>query len=89
MTVQIKSAIDRIIDTRDYKYSHFGFTDNTGNAFDLAIRSLQAWDEVLNELKSAKVNNIPCDSAEEAIGIGKGLTYAIDIINQKLAEIEK
>lgn len=43
--------------------------------------------KVLAELKSAKVNNIPCDSAEEAIGIRKGLTYAIDIINQKITDL--
>lgn len=65
-------------------------------AFDLAIRSLQAWEEVIKELeneidlyensKSIMGGNdfdIECDGAM------RGLGKAIDIINQKLVEIEE
>ena len=92
MTEQIKSAIDRIIDTRDYKYSHFSFTDDTGKAFDLAIRSLQAWGKVLQELEEMKCE-YDCTTNEFQRGANAGANFirnkAIEIINQHLAEIEE
>ena len=34
-------AITRIKASRDYKYSHYSFTDDTGKAFDMAIKALE------------------------------------------------
>ena len=59
-----------------------------------AIRSLKAWEEVLNELEEKKDVYILVPISSTAMG--KAYTYddsticmAIDIINQHLAEIEK
>ena len=63
-------------------------------AFDLAIRSLNAWSEVLNKLEEKKdvYTLVPISST----AMGKAYTYddsticmAIDIINKHLAEIEE
>lgn len=63
-------------------------------AFDLSIRSLQAWDEVLNELEEKKDVYKLVSISNTAVG--KAYTYdesticmAIDIINQHLSEIEE
>lgn len=53
-----------------------------------AINSLKAWEEVIEELENATVKDIDSNFAD-AYGIGKGIQYAIEIINQHLAEIEE
>ena len=54
------------------------------SAFDTAIRSLQSWEEVLQELENEK------NKSYENGGFNySGLQRAISIINQKLAEIEE
>lgn len=91
MTNKIKNAIYRLIDTRDYKYSHFSFTDDTGKAFDLAIRSLQAWSEVLTELEEEREEILNSNDYESEIVNYCLFNFdkAIDIINKHLAEIEE
>ena len=79
MTEQIKRAIETF---EDYKENGYDLRASNGELFDIAIRSLQAWEEVLNELK-----NIYSDESENQYG--NGIHKAIDIINQKLAEIEE
>ncbi len=36
-----REAIARIKASRDYRYSHYDFVDDTGKAFDMAIRALE------------------------------------------------
>lgn len=48
---------------------------------------IKTWKEVIDKLLRTELSDISCDSAEEAIGIGKGLTYAIEIIRQNIAEV--
>lgn len=53
-------------------------------ALHFAIRSLQAWEEVLKELEAEK------NKSYESWGVNYlGLKRAINIINQHLAEIEE
>lgn len=56
-------------------------------AFDTAIRSLQAWSEVLQELEEVK-EDIKESNFGYCIGKLNGLNKAIDIIKQKLSEVE-
>lgn len=93
MTEQIKSAIKELKQIPQ----HIG-EDCDGyelRALRLAINSLKAWDEVLNELqneinlyennKSIMGGN---DFDIEYDGAMKGLGKAIDIIKEKLSEVE-
>lgn len=57
-------------------------------ALTMAIRSLQAWKEVLQELEDIK-EDVKESNFEYCIGKLNGLNKAIDIINRKLAEIEE
>lgn len=61
-----------------------GLTDEEKQPVEFAIRSLEAWEEVLQELKHDKEICFAHDSDE-------GFVYArvIDIIKQKLSEIEE
>lgn len=36
-----REAIARIKASRDYRYSHYVYVDDTGKAFDMAIRALE------------------------------------------------
>lgn len=36
-----REAIEKLMATTDYKYSHYTYTDDTGKAFDMAIRALE------------------------------------------------
>lgn len=36
-----REAIARIKASRDYRYSHYDFVDDTGKAFDMAIKALE------------------------------------------------
>ena len=58
------------------------------SAFDTAIRSLQAWKEVLTELEEVK-EDVKESNFEYCIGELNGLGKAINNINQHLAEIEE
>ena len=84
MTEQIKRAIEVIKNSTDYRDSHYVFTDGRGEAFDLAIRSLQAWEEVLNQLQEWK-NNAENEHEHKIV---YAYISAIKIINQHL-EIER
>lgn len=98
MTKQIKSAlstlnkwknccavdkddcIQRICENCEFNYDK----DNIEESVDTAIRSLNAWEEVLQELESRYNGN------DETVGTFTiGITECINIINQKLAEIEE
>lgn len=90
---EIKSAIENLKEMYpkkcqmvDGRYTG-GFDDyesEKGKSITLAIRSLSAWEGVLQELEHDKEICFAHDSDE-------GFVYAraIDIINQKLAEIEE
>ena len=83
MTEQIKSAIETI-ENRD---SIMDYCENRqlSDSLDLAIRSLKAWEEVLQELEEER-------AFEDSIGNDEArveLDMCIRIINQKLAEIEE
>ena len=91
MTEQIKRSIDTLKTMYPKKYKMVdgrltgGYDDyesEKGQAITSAIRSLQAWEEVLQELE-----NIFSDEHENQYG--NGINKAIDIINQHLAEIEE
>ena len=79
---EIKSAIEHLD-------SLLGMIEDNQNTdydsdFKLAIRSLQAWGEVLQELKTEK------NKSYENGGFNYlGLQRAINVINQHLAEIEE
>lgn len=60
----------------------FSGTDNI-NAIDTAIRSLEAWSEVLNELEENRKGLV---NTEYDLGVRKGIGFAIDIIKQKLEQ---
>lgn len=62
----------------------FSGTDNI-NTINTAIRSLKAWEEVLNELEEKRKYE---DSLGD-LGYALGISKAIHIINQHLAEIEE
>lgn len=85
MTEQIKSAIEELELT-----SNFFPNDWT---IALAIRSLHAWEEVIEELEKLKsISNGMLDfDGEDMYFVGKKQAYkdAIEIINQHLSEIEK
>lgn len=82
ITEQIKSAIETF---EDYKENGYDLRTSNAELFELAIRSLQAWDEVLNQLQEWK------NSAENEHEQKISYAYfsAIKIINQHLSEIEE
>lgn len=62
------------------------------DSLDLAIRSLQAWEEVLAELevKQKSTHDYALDVEDDlCLGKARGFARAIEIINQHLAEIEE
>lgn len=82
MTEQIKSAIDHYRDVC-VQMGQYPESDTYRYA-EVAIRSLQAWDEVIEELEMlADV----CNDAND-LDYASGLEKSIDLIKQKLAEIE-
>lgn len=84
MTEQIKSAIDIMENEMPHCGEKLVYTEEErAEAYTLAIRSLQAWEEVLQELEHDKEICFAHDSDE-------GFVYAraIDIINRHL-EIEE
>lgn len=94
MTEQIKSAISIIENEKECVQSDCDRDcskcelvkeeSEIVDAFDIAIRSIQAWEEVLQELETEK------NKSYENGGFNySGLQRAINIINQKLAEIEE
>lgn len=84
MTDKIKSAIETF---EDYKENGYDLRSSNVELFDIAIRSLSAWEEVITELRKTKAD-IKEFNIEYYIGERIGLEKAIDIINQKLADIE-
>ena len=87
MTKKIKSAIEALKLTRDTR-----FFIPKNEVLELSIRSLQAWEEVLQELEGMKCE-YDCTTNEFQRGANAGANFirnkAIDIINQKLAEIKE
>ena len=83
---EIKSAIEEFQEWID-RAEEFNpdIESDHVKAMKLAIRSLQAWSEVLNELKEERDRFNRCNLNGEVIGI----VSAIEVINQKLAEIEE
>lgn len=98
MTEQIKSAIEEFneivedIDERGESPCYFGEDDLW--YLKLAIRSLQAWEEVLAELEKkdrlylSYLNNKENPYDAEMFGRHTAVSNCIDIIKQKLAKIE-
>ena len=78
MTEQIKSAIE-FLQKRMY---------STSKEYKMAIRSLKAWEEVLNELENFNENEYLKDEGHR-FGCNEGICYAMELINQHLAEIEE
>lgn len=79
MTEQIKSAIEELKIADEY------CVIPSIKSRTLAIRSLNAWEEVLNQLHEWK-NNAENEHEQK---IAYAYFSAIDIINQHLAEIEE
>lgn len=52
------------------------------NALDMAIKSLEAWDKVIEEIESQQKFNIECDGESD-------LGMAIQIIKKHLGEVEE
>ena len=52
-------AINRIKALRDYKYSHYAFTDDNGKALDMAIKALEK--QELEKRKSGKTMRIEAE----------------------------
>lgn len=94
MTDKIKSAIENLkemypktVKMIDGRYTG-GFDDyesEKGKSITLAIRSLQAWEEVLNQLQEWK-NNAQNEHEQK---ISYAYFSAIKIINQHLSEIKE
>lgn len=85
MTEQIKNAIDHYRDVC-VQMGQYPESDTYRYA-ELAIRSLKAWEEVLNELEEFDENEYLKDEGHR-FGCNEGICYALELINQKLAEIE-
>lgn len=85
MTKQIKNTI-KILEDAKIGIMRWDMTE----WYDTAIRSLQAWEEVIEELEKLKsISNDMLDfDDEDMYFVGKKQAYkdAINIINQKLAE---
>ena len=91
MTEQIKSAIAIL----QAEIKHHPECSIMGESLDTAIRSMQAWEEVIKELKNMR-DIIWQDTDDEARIVRANawdkietLNKAIDIIKQKLAGIEE
>lgn len=91
MKDQIKSAIHCMRTSQDIEvceecpiYGKVGTDHCFEDSCRIAEKSLQAWEEVLNELETEK------NKSYENAGFNyMGLQRAINIINQKLSEIEE
>lgn len=64
------------------------YTTEMAESARLSIKSLKAWDEVINELVNAQIPVVGFDF-EKAYEYGKGMQYALDVIERRLGEIEK
>lgn len=80
MTEQIKSAIGALKLARDTRF----FMPNNKD-LEIAIRSLQAWEEALNKLEEERNRFNRCNLNGEVIGV----VSAIEVINQKLSDIKE
>lgn len=58
-------------------------------AVDVAINSLQVWDEVLDEIKDKDIKCCMYSSSEHTHGLHIGLMFAKEIIEKKLKEVEE
>lgn len=87
MTEQIENAIKTF-----NQLLFFGKVDlpkeEIENNIKTAIRSLNAWKEVLTELENFDVNEYLKDEGHR-FGCNEGICYAMELIMQKLAEIEE
>ena len=87
MTEQIKSAIADFQEWIDRaKEFNPDIESDHVKAMKVSIRSLQAWEEVLQELEENRKGLV---NTEYDLGVRKGIGFAINIINQHLAEIEE
>lgn len=82
MIDKIKSAIEEL--EFDMEIGEF-YNPSMADSVKLAIRSLKAWEEVLNELEN--IRNHPRANLNQYFI--DGINVATEIINQKLAEIEE
>lgn len=98
MSEKIKSAIEYLEDVfEDVKAMNRSYPDEKFSELSLAIRSLKAWLEVLQELEILiRGCDIMLEDTDDDIQSvlfygGKKRAYekAIEVINQKLAEVEK
>lgn len=81
MTEQIKSAIDWF----EELLTKEGLTESEVKHFQLAIRSIKSWDEVLNELNN--IRNHPIANLNQYFI--DGIDVATEIIKEKLSEVEE
>lgn len=54
-----REAIEKLKATTDYKYSHYTYTDDTGKAFDMAIKALE--EQTSEKRKSGKTMRIEAE----------------------------
>ena len=91
MTEQIKSAIEYLEDV--IEIVHRSKPDGECSEVKMAIRSLKAWEEVLQELETLiRGCDIMLEDNNEDMFYGgkkRGYEKAIEVINQKLKQIEE
>lgn len=86
MTEQIKSAIEDFQEwiDRAEKFKPNMLSDHV-KAMKLTIRSLQSWEEVLQELEEERDRFNRCNLNGEVIGV----VSAIEVINKHLADVKE
>ena len=89
MTEQIKNAIQYGDDYyKDLISACCDISDRHKDYIKMANNSLKAWEEVIKELENFNENEYLKDEGHR-FGCNEGICYAMELINQHLAEIEE
>lgn len=84
-----REAIARIKASRDYRYSHYDFVDDTGKAFDMAIRALEKLAEYEDLEKHGRLIKLPCKVGDTVWDIDYGIPFACTITAFSFGECEE
>ena len=90
----IEQAIQRLKEHKILFSNDHGWDETTIQALDIAIKSLEMWDEVKKEILSKSIIKTHSDGLKSACdiylsGFSDGLESAFDIIEKHLKEIEE
>ena len=89
MTEQIKSAISELETIRDnYDWRDYVTDESYDDCLNKAIRSLKAWEEVLQELEELAMQHLENGESESYADVSVCIDH-IKIHLQKLAEIKE